>query len=148
MRDVDNQMLSRLLKTLDRTVKAGEDLDPFQYVAPPPGSAKNSPRKKFTKAKKADARSSATPRPGSDDLPSQDADRTNVDEDEREPETELTFTDYEKLERTLDIAKESILAADCCIALLGSDRLTKQVWYISVKHKQWMLIRDSCTQKN
>jgi len=35
--------------------------------------------------------------------------------------------DYKKLTQDLDVAKESIFAADCCIALLGSDRLTKQV---------------------
>lgn len=40
---------------------------------------------------------------------------------------ELDEMDYEKLTRDLEIARDSILAADCCIALLGSDRLTKQV---------------------
>ena len=36
--------------------------------------------------------------------------------------------DFEKLAKELDITNESILAADCCIALLGSDRLPKQVY--------------------
>ncbi|KXN83113.1 Protein rad9 [Leucoagaricus sp. SymC.cos] len=128
MAEVETQVLSRLLKILDRTVKAGEDLDPFRYVAPPPGSAKSSPRKKSTKSKKADARPSQTPRPGSDDLPSQDTDRRSVEEEDREFEADLTEVDYEKLSQTLDAARESILAADCCIALLGSDRLTKQLY--------------------
>lgn len=125
MAEVDTQVLSRLLKILDRSVKAGEDLDPFRYVAPPPSSAKSSPRKKLTKTKKADQ--SQTPREGSDDLPSQETGRRSVEEEDRESEVELTHTDYEKLSQSLDVARESILAADCCIALLGSDRLTKQV---------------------
>lgn len=128
MAEVETQVLSRLLKVLDRTVKAGEDLDPFRYVAPPPGSAKSSPRKKSGKSKKAaDGRSSETPRLESDDLPSQATDRRSVEE-EREPEVELSEVDYEKLTQILDAARESILAADCCIALLGSDRLTKQLY--------------------
>ncbi|KAJ3560203.1 hypothetical protein NP233_g10992 [Leucocoprinus birnbaumii] len=129
MAEVETQVLSRLLKILDRTVKAGEDLDPFRYVAPPPSSAKSSPRKKSSKKKgAADARSSETPRPDSDDLPSQVTDRRSVEEEEREPEVDLTEVDHEKLTQVMDIAKESILAADCCIALLGSDRLTKQLY--------------------
>ncbi len=126
MAEVETQVLSRLLKILDRTVKAGEDLDPFRYVAPPPGSAKSSPRKKASsKVKKGELAGSQTPRDrGSDDLPSQGS----VEEEEHgEPETELSHADHEKLSDALDVARESILAADCCIALLGGDRLTKQV---------------------
>lgn len=126
MAEVETQVLSRLLKILDRTVKAGEDLDPFRYVAPPPGSAKSSPRKKSAKVKKTESLSQ-TPGDGLDDPPSQDTERRSVEEEDREPEAELTRADYEKLSQTLDVARESILAADCCIALLGSDRLTKQV---------------------
>jgi len=36
--------------------------------------------------------------------------------------------DFEKLAKELDIANENILAADRCIALLGSDRLVTQVY--------------------
>lgn len=126
MAEVETQVLSRLLKILDRTIKAGEDLDPFRHVMPPLGSIKSSPRKKSGKNKKADA-SSETPRPDSDDLPNQTADRKSVEEEEREPEAKLLDVDYRKLTQNLDVAKESIFAADCCIALLGSDRLTKQV---------------------
>ncbi len=84
------------------------------------------PVKSQGKNKKADA-SSETPRPDSDDLPNQTADRKSVEEEEREPEAKLLDVDYRKLTQNLDVAKESIFAADCCIALLGSDRLTKQV---------------------
>lgn len=39
----------------------------------------------------------------------------------------ITISDQDKLTTTLTIARNSVLAADCCIALLASDRLTKQV---------------------
>jgi cohesin loading factor subunit SCC2 len=38
-----------------------------------------------------------------------------------------TTADFDNLTKLLDVARDSILAADCCIALLGSDRLQKQV---------------------
>ena len=37
-------------------------------------------------------------------------------------------SDLVKLSTTLTIARDSVLAADCCIALLASDRLPKQVF--------------------
>lgn len=125
MAEVKTKDLSRLLNILDRTVKAGEDLDPFRYVAPPPGSARSSPKKKANpKAKKGEPAGPQTPRAGgSDDLPGQGS----VEEGRGESEAELTDSDYEKLTHALDLARESIWAADCCIALLGSDRLSKQV---------------------
>jgi cohesin loading factor subunit SCC2 len=127
MAQVDTQVLSRLLKVLDRSVKTGEDLDPFKYVTPPTGPPKSSPRKKVAKAKKQDASQPQPAKEGSDDIADQDTDRKSAEEEDREPEKELDRTDYEQLARSLNIARESILAADCCIALLGSDRLTKQV---------------------
>jgi cohesin loading factor subunit SCC2 len=44
---------------------------------------------------------------------------------------DVAHADFDKLAKELDVANESILAADCCIALLGSDRLTKQVAHSS-----------------
>lgn len=121
MADADTQTLARLLKLLDRSVRAGEDVDPFFHIIVP-SSVKASPRKaaakKAAKAKKTEMRSSQTP-------PEEDA---HDDESMAEPQTrELTDFDFDKLSRILDTARDSILAADCCIALLGSDRLTKQV---------------------
>ena len=40
---------------------------------------------------------------------------------------DLTEDDLNKLETVLEKAKDSILAANCCLALLTSDRLPKQV---------------------
>jgi cohesin loading factor subunit SCC2 len=137
MAEVETQVLARLLKVLDRTVKAGENLDPFRYVT----SAKSSPRKKVVKNKK------------DDNLPNGDTtnDRRSVEEEdarEKEPEVELTSVDYEKLEKVLYVARESILAADCCIALLGSDRLTKQVRFLSPLSHTYTHISCSSTRKN
>ena len=125
MADVDTQTLSRLLKILDRSARAGEDIDPFLYHAAhhAPSSTKSSPRKpvakKNAKTKKIDRRSKS---------------QTPKDEDEMDTEMQveeqgtpdLGDADFDKLSRLLDVARDSIVAADCCIALLGSDRLTKQ----------------------
>ena len=126
MTDMDVQHLSRLLKILDRSVRAGEDVDPFPHahVSTLPSSAKTSPKKpnlkKSSKAKKGERRSrSATPKQGE-----------HGGEDEFHDEGSLTVPtdrDFEKVSTQLDTARDSILAADCCIALLASDRLPKQV---------------------
>jgi cohesin loading factor subunit SCC2 len=52
--------------------------------------------------------------------------RTPVEPDGME-EDEDKGVDSEKVEHALDLAKESVLAADACLALLGSDQLPKQV---------------------
>ncbi|KAJ3516976.1 hypothetical protein NLJ89_g794 [Agrocybe chaxingu] len=127
MADVDTQMLSRLMKILERSVKAGEVIDPFVYHHPIPRSAQSSPKKasskKATKAKKNDRRSrSRTPKDGADGGDEETKEERHADL----PAT--TEVDLEQLTTLLDIARDSILAADCCIALLGSDRLTKQLY--------------------
>jgi len=126
MTDIDTQTLSRLLKILERSVKAGEDVDPFVYHAPP-GSTKSSPKKPPTKrtpkAKKMDRRSQ-TPK---DDVPGDPEDIAMTAEEPPVPAVGLSSQDFERLSDMLEVARDSILAADCCIALLGSDRLTKQV---------------------
>ena len=125
MADVDTQILSRLLKLLDRSVRAGEDIEPFLYHAihHAPSSTKSSPRKpdakKNARMKKSDTRSkSQTPK---------DEDEMNTEMQVEDQGTlDLGEADFDKLSRLLDVARDSIVAADCCIALLGSDRLTKQ----------------------
>ncbi|KAF8158512.1 hypothetical protein B0H34DRAFT_797892 [Crassisporium funariophilum] len=124
MADVDTPVLSRLLKLLERSVKNGEDIDPFVHQPHAlPTSAKSSPRKQFSKKvvkqKKNDRRSkSQTPK---------DDDVTDMPDD-RGKAVGLNEADFDKLTRQLDIARDSLVAADCCIALLGSDRLTKQLY--------------------
>ena len=125
MTDMDTQILSRLLKLLDRSVRVGEDIQPFFYHAThnAPSSTKSSPRKpvakKNVKPKKSDARSkSQTPK-------DEDEMDTGMQVEEQSA-PDLGDADFDKLSRLLDVARDSIVAADCCIALLGSDRLAKQ----------------------
>lgn len=39
--------------------------------------------------------------------------------------------DLNILSKALQVARDSVYAADCCLALLSSDRLTKQVYVVS-----------------
>ncbi|KAF8879492.1 hypothetical protein BD779DRAFT_1551796 [Infundibulicybe gibba] len=118
MAEVETQTLSRILKMLDRNVRAAEDVDPFVHT-PPPTTVNKSPRKKALKGKKPDRRSkSATPKDGGDE----------ADEPIVHAPPELTDANFDKLTRIFDMARDSVLAAECCIALLGSDRLTKQLY--------------------
>jgi cohesin loading factor subunit SCC2 len=120
MAEVDTAVLSRVLKILDRSVRAGEDLDPFHHVA----TDRNvSPRKPKKQAKR--------PKAKDDDGEAEAEEKGIMTVDEPPlpppPPQEATEADLKHLTKILEIAKDSVLAADCCIALLGSDRLTKQV---------------------
>jgi len=125
---VDAHLLGRLLKLLQRSVKAGEDLSAFVGPMVPRsdvtstggGKAKGTPAKKSKKVK------------GKDQNQNQERERSRsktpmiIDEEESES---ATFVNWDKLEIVLHIALESVLAADGCIALLGGDDLSKQVCY-------------------
>ncbi|KAJ3525731.1 hypothetical protein NMY22_g10453 [Coprinellus aureogranulatus] len=123
MAEVNVQLLSRLLKILDRSVKAAEDLDPFPASSSSStlngaASAKSSPVKKSRKKKAKE----------SDDQEMDDGeDESNRNTKEGSPAGVGDF-ELDKLSRNLAIAIDSILAADCCIALLNSDRLPKQLY--------------------
>lgn len=117
------QSLSRILKLLERTVRTGENLDPFAYSG---YTAQASPRKaspKKPKARKPDRRSkSKTPVDGERE---EEVDAVHTDNLSNRSPTE---SDFENLGVQLEAAKDSVLAAECCITLLGSDRLPKQVF--------------------
>lgn len=121
--DIDTATLSRILKMLERSVRAGEDLDPFPSPMGGSGSTQKAAKsRKVANGRKAqgETRRSKSQSPGE----AGDGDGMEVDE----PSAELvTEQDVENLTRTLELARDSVLAADCCIALLGSDRLPKQV---------------------
>lgn len=115
---LDVTTLSRILKILERSVKAGEDLDPFK-TSSEHGVSTASPVKsrKSLGGRQKQAGSSQTPRPADGDI-----------EMASSPEPSEAYPlDYIQLTTTLDIARDSVLAADCCIAILSSDRLPKQV---------------------
>ncbi|KAH9961425.1 hypothetical protein BGW80DRAFT_1438760 [Lactifluus volemus] len=99
--DVEATTLSRILKMLERSVRAGEDLDPFKADRVPEVRNSVSPSKKNKASKKACRRGRTSP---------------------------VTDADLDTLAHALELARDSILAADCCIALLGADRLPKQVY--------------------
>ncbi|KAI0823297.1 hypothetical protein BC628DRAFT_1504458 [Trametes gibbosa] len=125
MADIDTATLSRILKMLERSVRAGEELDPFKSSAPAGAlPSKTGKGKKAANAKKApaDGRRSKSQSPGEQD----EGDSMDVDE----PPTEqlITEQDIEILTRTLEIARDSVIAADSVVALLGSDRLPKQLY--------------------
>ncbi|KAK0464696.1 uncharacterized protein EV420DRAFT_1725943 [Desarmillaria tabescens] len=117
------QSLSRILKLLERTVRTGENLDPFAYSG---HTTQSSPRKaspKKPKARKPDRRSkSKTPVDGERE---EDVDAIHAD---NPPNRSPTESDFENLGVQLEAAKDSVLAAECCITLLGSDRLPKQLY--------------------
>ncbi|EGN98100.1 hypothetical protein SERLA73DRAFT_109431 [Serpula lacrymans var. lacrymans S7.3] len=130
--NVDSGVISRLLKILDRSVVAGENVEPFSTI-PQAGAKNDSPRKgrKILKTRKTltgvEEKISTS---GSGDI-SQES--TMVEEaamavEDSSTSSVLTNVDLEQLSKHLDVARDSVLAADCCIALLGSDRLIKQLY--------------------
>lgn len=122
--DVETTILSRVLKILERSVRAGEDLDPFKADKPPDMRTSVSPSKKnkVSVTKKPIPDQQLQPQVLVGGEPQADS-STNP----HEPPS-VTNADLDTVARTLEIARDSILAADCCIALLSADRLPKQVY--------------------
>ncbi|KAH9175682.1 hypothetical protein EDB89DRAFT_2135583 [Lactarius sanguifluus] len=119
--DIETSTLSRILKILERSVRAGEDVDPFKADRPAETRSLASPGKKGKVSKKLGVhRRSQTP--VGDNEP-----RLGADIGAAEP-TAVIDADLDTLAHILEVARDSILAADCCIALLGADRLSKQVY--------------------
>jgi cohesin loading factor subunit SCC2 len=118
--DVETRILSRILKLLERSVRAGEDLDPFKADKPPDTRPPASPSKKGKAFKKLTADQQFQ-------LVGGDEPQADASTDLAEPPS-VTNADLDILARSLELARNSILAADCCIALLGADRLPKQVY--------------------
>ncbi|GJE95924.1 sister chromatid cohesion protein-like protein [Phanerochaete sordida] len=118
--NIETAQLSRILRMLERTVRAGEDLDPFgtvrSYTAPVP---KSPSKKKAKTASKGDDRRSKSKTPHPEE---------GIEDDSVPDQIEVTEADMQALRRALDLAKDSIYAADCCLTLLGGERLTKQLY--------------------
>ncbi|KAI0265712.1 hypothetical protein BC834DRAFT_970070 [Gloeopeniophorella convolvens] len=125
--DLETATLSRVLKLLERSVRAGEDVDPFPAVATPPPRASASPTKKKNKSpskKSAAERRSKSQTPLGDDEPP-------APEPESAPEAAVAAAaapDPDALARALDTTRDALLAADCVLLLLGAARLPKQVY--------------------
>ncbi|KAF5337499.1 hypothetical protein D9758_013605 [Tetrapyrgos nigripes] len=121
MTEVDTHLLSRALKILTRSVKAGEDVDPFMQTATQMNT-KASPKKPSTKKGKKKAEDGRL----KSESPSGEAE--DKDEAAGSSRPVITDLDIEKLTQKLSVSRDSVLAAECCLALLGSDRLTKQLY--------------------
>lgn len=131
--EVDTSILTRILRILERSVKAGEDIQAFEARSSSSSSVGLNPNKDSRKLKLADSldhrerlSTSRPPSSGRDD-PSVPTEMVDPTPDSLDINGQLTAVDLDKLTTSLNVARNSVLAADCCIALLGSDRLTKQV---------------------
>ncbi|EJU03190.1 ARM repeat-containing protein [Dacryopinax primogenitus] len=133
---VDSAPLGRILRILDRNVKAAIDLEPFP-ASLAPKSTKNTP-KKARKSGVVDRRSMSRAASdaislGLDGEPEEDMD-TPVDDEslEEEPqegkEEQLADMSVEKCTHLLEIVSLGVMAADCCLALLTADALPKKLY--------------------
>ena len=121
MAEVDATDISRLLRILERSLKVVEDIDPFHSNVLIPEPTGGSPKKAGKQSKPGNhgdrkRSKSKTPRPGED-----------VGSGDEAVEEGVTEADLTTLANSLLVARDAISAAECCITLLGSDRLTKQV---------------------
>ena len=119
--EIDSSILSRILKMLERSIRAGEDLEPFP---PSTGGPQKQVKGKKLNGKKGhgDVARGKSTTPGEGEADAMEVDEPGVEQHS------VTERDIEGLTQTFELARDSVLAADCCIALLGSDRLPKQVW--------------------
>lgn len=115
--EVDTGSLSRILKILERSVKQGEDLDPFNWNHPHVTTARKSVSPKKQRVRK---RSKSK-------TPVDDGEEAQEGEDDVSDRREPTALDLEKVTTQMERARDSMLAAECCITVLGADRLPKQV---------------------
>jgi cohesin loading factor subunit SCC2 len=124
MNQVDSQTLARLLRMLGRSVKIGELVDPFSIGSGPAGSLENASPKKKKKPKDKQVAENGMAENGDGN--------GDVDMDLGPPKLskkgkEISAVDAEMCTRALEIARESIIAAEAVLGLLVSDRLGKQV---------------------
>ena len=124
MAHIDSATLGRILKMLERSVRAGEELDPF----PSSGNSTTSAHKQAKGKKPSGKKGQGDGARGKSQSPGGQGEGDAMDVDEPRMEQQpVTEQDVEGLTRALELARDSVLAADCCIALLASDRLPKQV---------------------
>lgn len=127
--DIETQTLGRILKILERGIHQGETTDPFGSS----DSEADAPSGNVTSKSGvgADVHGSPDPTNVSPDGISRPGVDANLDSSTTALENDIT-----KLESSLEMARDSIVAADCCVALLTSDRLPKQA---SSTRFHWLL---------
>jgi cohesin loading factor subunit SCC2 len=129
--DIDSAILARLLKFLERSIKAGEALDPLRASAHVAHAHKNaSPRKpkKSPRAQRVVHQDRDVTRSASLGVPEEDGHEYELDS--THTPQELTEADLHDLSKQLEISRDSILAVECFVALLSGEGLTKQVCLI------------------
>ncbi|KAI0034608.1 hypothetical protein K488DRAFT_83792 [Vararia minispora EC-137] len=102
--ELDRNVLSRVLKVLERSLQAAENIDPF--VPAPNALGPSTPSKHASPSKK----------------PKKSADRRSTS---RTPEDDF---DTEKAVRQFELARNGVLAAGAAIALLAGDRLPRAAY--------------------
>ncbi|KAL1743690.1 sister chromatid cohesion C-terminus-domain-containing protein [Schizophyllum fasciatum] len=116
--DLDMQVLARLLRILQRSVRMGLDTDPFASVGGIASSVEpRSPSKKAHGKRRAD--------PGAEEM---DVDEGDADAKKAKAVATVTEEELDKLLGELEIARDSAEAADCVLAVLSGDRLPKQMY--------------------
>lgn len=125
---VETVSLSRVTKILERSVKLGEDVDPFAWTHVATSSRKTaslSPKKQARTRKRS---KSKTPVEGEENA------QDGLVVEKQEP----TSIDFERVALQVEHARDAVLAAECCMTLLGSDRLPKEV-RLFYFFRPWML---------
>lgn len=128
--DIDSDILARLLKILERSIKAGEALDPLRSSVHVPHADKMaSPRKpkKSPRTQRVVHQDRDATRSASLSVPEEDVHECELELDSTDMPQELTEADIHDLSKQLELARDSILAVECCVALLSGEGLTKQV---------------------
>lgn len=130
--DINEQELGRLFRILERSIKLAEHLDPF------PASSANAARLGKSSSKGAKARKSKSSKGKISESPEKSprAETPSVldenrfaDDDERERSASAVAEDgqqeLEDVGHRLGVAAESVLAAECCLAIMAGDQLPK-----------------------
>ncbi|KAG1743247.1 uncharacterized protein EDB91DRAFT_1126495 [Suillus paluster] len=127
--DIDNAILARLLKILERSIKAGEALDPLHASTHVPHADKNtSPRKPKKSPRAQKVAHQDRNFTGSTSLNVPEEDTRELESESTDVPQELTESHLHDLSRQLEVARDSILAVECCVALLSGEGLTKQLY--------------------
>ncbi|KAG2340137.1 hypothetical protein BDR05DRAFT_553803 [Suillus weaverae] len=127
--DIDNTILARLLKILERSIKAGEALDPLRASAHVPHVDKNaSPRKPKKSPRVQRVVHQDRDATGSASLNVPEEYTHELEVDNADMPQELTEAHLLDLSKQLEVARDSMLAVECCVALLSGEGLTKQLY--------------------
>jgi cohesin loading factor subunit SCC2 len=122
--ELDPATLARVLKMLERNVKAGEEADPLKLESAPvrPNDGETASPTKKSKGKSTPKNKGAK---GVEDTADGEGERLSPAESASQAVSEQELVD---LTVGLDVARDSVLAAEACLAMLSSDRLPRQLY--------------------